>query len=118
MDFVNLNEKMTVAEKEKKNKVNLFGTDNFRSWILYFNPGDGTYMHYHMSPETFLVVEGRALVKGMKGEERIIEKNEVVFFAAQDYYQITNVGTTPLVLFGNRSESFGGPHVTFQEKQA
>ena len=40
-----------------------------------------------------------------------IQKNEVVFFAAKDYYQITNTGTEPLVLFGNRSESFGGPHI-------
>jgi mannose-6-phosphate isomerase-like protein (cupin superfamily) len=118
MDFVSLDDKMTEAQREKKTKVNLFGTGNFRSWILYFEPGEGTDMHYHMSPETFLVVEGKALVKGMKGEERTIGKNEVVFFAAQDYYQVTNVGMTPLVLFGNRSESFGGPHVTLQEKRA
>lgn len=118
MEFVSLDEKTAEAERQKKTKVNLFGTENFRSWILYFKPGEGTDMHYHMSPETFLVVEGKALVKGMKGQERTIEKNEVVFFAAQDYYQVTNVGTTPLVLFGNRSESFGGPHVTFQEGRA
>ena len=36
-----------------------------------------------------------------------IEKNEIVFFAAKDYYQLTNVGTSPLILFGNRSEPFG-----------
>jgi len=35
----------------------------------------------------------------------------VVFFGAKDYYQITNTGTEPLVLFGNRSEAFGGPHI-------
>jgi len=54
-------------------------------------------------------------VKGLKGEERIIEKNEIVFFGAKDYYQITNVGTEPLVLVGNRSEAFGGAHVTAKE---
>ncbi len=118
MDFVSLDHKMTDAEKQRKRKIDLFGTENFRSWILYFQPGDGTDMHYHVSPETFLVVEGKALIKGLKGEERIIEKNEVVFFGVKDYYQITNVGTTPLVLFGNRSEAFGGPHVTFKEKEA
>ncbi len=115
MDFINLNQKMTEAEKEKKRKLNLFGTDSFRSWMLYFQPGDGTDMHYHASPETFLVIEGKASVKGIHGEERIIEKNEIVFFAPKDYYQLTNVGNSPLVLFGNRSEAFGGPHVTFQE---
>jgi len=118
MDFINLNHKIDEAEKEKKRFARLFGTGNFRAWILYFRPGEGTDMHYHMSPETFLVLEGRASVKGINGEERIIEKNEVVFFDAKDYYQITNVGTAPLVLFGNRSESFGGPHVTAKEEKS
>jgi len=118
MDFVSLNHKMSEAEREKKRKINLFGTENFRSWILYFKPGDGTDMHYHVSPETFMVVEGKASVKGIGGGERIIDKNEVVFFGAKEYYQITNVGASPLVLFGNRSEAFGGPHVTLREKPA
>jgi mannose-6-phosphate isomerase-like protein (cupin superfamily) len=108
MDFVNLGDRM----KEKKRMNRLFGTEQFRSWMLYFEPGDGTDMHYHASPETFLVIEGKASVKGINGDERVIEKNEVVFFSPKDYYQITNVGTVPLVLFGNRSEGFGGPHVT------
>jgi mannose-6-phosphate isomerase-like protein (cupin superfamily) len=107
MDFVNLEEMM----KTGKRKIDLFGTGNFRSWMLCFAPGDGTDMHYHASPETFLVLAGKGVVKGLKGEERAIEKNEVVFFDAKDYYQITNNGTEPLVLFGNRSEAFGGPHI-------
>ena len=115
MEFVSLDEKTVEADKGKKRKIDLFGTENFRSWMLYFTPGDGTDMHYHASPETFLVIEGKASVKGIKGDERIIEKNEIVFFPAKDYYQITNVGTEPLVLFGNRSEGFGGPHVTYEK---
>jgi hypothetical protein len=63
-----------------------------------------------------LVLQGKASVKGPKREERIIEKNEIVFFDAKDYYQITNVGTEPLVLVGNRSEGFGGPHVTKEDE--
>ena len=118
MEFIDLNRKMTEAENEKQRKIDLFGTENFRSWVLYFVPGDGTDMHYHASPETFLVIEGKASVKGLDGEEKIIGKNEVVFFASKDYYQITNVGDTPLVLFGNRSEAFGGPHVTYGENRA
>ena len=113
MEFVSLDAKTIEADKGKKRKIDLFGTENFRSWMLYFTPGDGTDMHYHASPETFLVIEGKASVKGIKGDERIIGKNEIVFFPAKDYYQITNVGTAPLVLFGNRSEAFGGPHVTY-----
>jgi mannose-6-phosphate isomerase-like protein (cupin superfamily) len=107
MDCVNLHEEMTKA----KRKIDLFGTDNFRSWLLYFVPGDGTDMHYHASPETFLVFSGSGVVKGLKGEERPIKKDDVLFLAAKDYYQITNTGTEPLVLFGNRSEAFGGPHM-------
>ena len=109
MDVVNLNEMMAT----KKRKIDLFGTDNFRSWMLYFVPGDGTDMHYHANPESFLVVSGSGVVKGIKGEERPIQKNEVVFFAAKDYYQITNTGPEPLVLFGNRSEPFGVPHIKY-----
>jgi mannose-6-phosphate isomerase-like protein (cupin superfamily) len=107
MAFVNLNEMMAT----KKRNIHLFGTGNFRSWMLYFVPGDGTDMHYHANPETFLVLSGSGVVKGIKGEERAIQKNEVVFFAAKDYYQITNTGIESLVLFGNRSEPFGGPHI-------
>ena len=79
--------------------------------MLYFVPGDGTDMHYHASPETFMVFSGNGVVKGLKGEERPIKKDDVIFLAAKDYYQITNTGTEPLVLFGNRSEAFGGPHM-------
>jgi mannose-6-phosphate isomerase-like protein (cupin superfamily) len=115
MEFANINETMREAQDENKRFVPLFGVDNFRSWIIYFRPGEQTDMHYHMSPETFVVLQGKASVKGLKGEERVIEKNEIVFFGAKDYYQITNVGTEPLVLVGNRSEGFGGAHVTVKE---
>jgi mannose-6-phosphate isomerase-like protein (cupin superfamily) len=115
MEFANINDTMRTAKEEKNQPVPLFGADSFRSWILYFLPGDHTDMHYHMSPETFLVLQGQASVKGLKGDERIIEKNEIVFFGAKDYYQITNVGTEPLVLVGNRSEAFGGAHVTAKD---
>jgi mannose-6-phosphate isomerase-like protein (cupin superfamily) len=79
--------------------------------MLYFVPGDGTDMHYHASPETFLVLEGSGIVKGVKGDERPVKKHDVLFLGAKDYYQITNTGTEPLVLFGNRSEAFGGAHI-------
>lgn len=87
----------------------------FAPGYFTFRPGEHTDMHYHLSPETFLVLQGKASVRGIKGDERVIEKNEIVFFGAKDYYQIANVGTEPLVLVGNRSESFGGAHVTAKE---
>ncbi len=118
MDFVSLDQKIGEAGKEKIRNTHLFEADNFRSWMLYFEPGDGTPMHYHQSPETFLVIEGKCSVKSMDGEERIIEKNQIVFLAAKDYYQLTNAGTEPLVLFGNRSEPFGVRPVRAGEEQA
>ncbi len=72
MEFVNLRER----SKEKKRMNRLFGTEQFRSWMLHFEPGDGTDMHYHVSPESFLVLEGKGSVKGIKGEERIIETDK------------------------------------------
>ena len=53
MEFVSLNKKIDEAGRDKLRNVQLFGSDNFRSWMLYFEPGDGTPMHYHQSPETF-----------------------------------------------------------------
>jgi mannose-6-phosphate isomerase-like protein (cupin superfamily) len=107
MEFVNLNQKIDDAHKQKIRNLHLFEAENFRSWMLYFEPGDGTPMHYHQSPETFLVIDGKCAVKGIKGEERVIEKKDIVFLPAKEYYQLINVGTGPLILFGNRSEPFG-----------
>ena len=81
MEFANINDTLRMAKEESKRFVPLFGADNFRSWILYFLPGDHTDMHYHMSPETFLVLQGKASVKGLKGEERTIEKTRSSFSA-------------------------------------
>ena len=107
MEFVSLDQKIDEAGKEKIRNTHLFEADNFRSWMLYFEPGDSTPMHYHQSPETFLVIEGKCTIKGLKGEERVIEKNDIVFLPAKEYYQLTNTGSGRLVLFGNRSEPFG-----------
>lgn len=107
MEFLNLQEESAKAQR----KIDLYGTDNFRSWLLYFVPGDGTDMHYHASPETFLVFSGSGIVKGIKGEEKAIKQHDVLCLAAKDYYQIVNTGSEPLVLFGNRSEAFGGAHI-------
>jgi len=107
MEFLSLNTKIDQAGQEKLRNVQLFGTDNFRSWMLYFESGDGTPMHYHQSPETFLVIDGKCSVKDIGGNERVIEKNDIVFLPAKEYYQLTNTGSGRLVLFGNRSEPFG-----------
>jgi mannose-6-phosphate isomerase-like protein (cupin superfamily) len=107
MEFLNLQQKIDEAREQKIRNSHFFGTDNFRSWMLYFEPGDCTPMHYHQNPETFLVIQGKCSVKDLQGGGRIVEKNDIVFFAAKDYYQLTNVGDEPLVLFGNRSEPFG-----------
>jgi mannose-6-phosphate isomerase-like protein (cupin superfamily) len=116
MEFVNLNQKIDEAGKDKQRNIALFGTDNFRSWMLHFEPGDGTPMHYHQSPETFLVIDGKCSVKDIKGYERVLEKNDVVFLPAKEYYQLTSVGPDTLVLFGNRSEAFGVRPVRAEEE--
>jgi mannose-6-phosphate isomerase-like protein (cupin superfamily) len=115
MEFVSLKQKIAQADKDNLRNVHLFGTENFRSWMLHFEPGDGTPMHYHQSPETFLVVDGRCSVKGLHGDERVIEKNDIVFLPAKEYYQLTNAGTSTLILFGNRSEPFGVRPVRAEE---
>ena len=118
MEFVSLNQKIDEAGKDKIRNTHLFEAGNFRSWMLYFELGDSTPMHYHQSPETFLVIEGKCTIKGLKGEERVIEKNDIVFFPAKDYYQLINMGTEPLILFGNRSEPFGVPIVRAGQQES
>jgi mannose-6-phosphate isomerase-like protein (cupin superfamily) len=107
MEFLNLSHKIEEARKQKIRNSHFFGTDNFRSWMLYFEPGDETPMHFHQNPESFLVVQGQCSVKDLKGGERIFEKNDILFIGAKEYYQLINNGSEPLVLFGNRSEPFG-----------
>jgi mannose-6-phosphate isomerase-like protein (cupin superfamily) len=107
MEFVKLNQKIDEARTNKIRNSHFFGTENFRSWMLYFEPGDGTPMHFHQNPESFLVVQGRCSVKDLSGGERIVEKDDIIFLPAKEYYQLTNTGTEPVVLFGNRSEPFG-----------
>ena len=65
MEFISLDKKIEEAGKDKLRNVQLFGTDNFRSWMLYFEPGDATPMHYHQSAETFLVIDGKCSVQEM-----------------------------------------------------
>ena len=81
MEFANINDTMRTAKDEEKRFIPLFGSETFRSWILYFRPGEHTDMHFHMSPETFLVLMGKASVRGLKGEERIWRKTRSSFSA-------------------------------------
>lgn len=107
MECVNLSEKIDEARAQKIRNSHLFGTENFRSWMLYFESGDETPMHFHQNSESFLVIQGECSIKDTKGGERVVAKNDIVFFAAKEYYQLINKGTEPLVLYGNRSEPFG-----------
>jgi len=107
MECLNLSRKIDEARAQKIRNSHFFGTENFRTWMLYFEPGDETPMHFHQNPETFLVIQGECSIKDLKGGERVFAKNDIVFFTAKEYYQLINKGTEPLVLFGNRSEPFG-----------
>ena len=107
MEFLNLSQKIDEARSGKIKNSHFFGTYNFRSWMLYFEQGDDTPMHFHQNPETFLVIQGECTIKDLKGGERVAKKDDIVFFAAKEYYQLINKGTAPLVMFGNRSEPFG-----------
>ena len=111
MDVANLEDLMKAA----KRKIDLFGTDNFRSWMLYFVPGDGTDMHYHASPETFLVLSGGGIVKGLKGEERPINTSTlgITFAVEPDFDSDTSIDTRlnaltdALGVIRSQSSSFG-----------
>jgi mannose-6-phosphate isomerase-like protein (cupin superfamily) len=107
METANLVQKIDEAREQKTRNSHLFEASNFRSWMLYFEPGDQTPMHFHQNPESFLVVQGKCAVKDLNGGERVFEKNDILFIGAKEYYQLVNSGSEPLVLFGNRSEPFG-----------
>ncbi|MBM4260576.1 MAG: cupin domain-containing protein [Deltaproteobacteria bacterium] len=107
MEVLNLDKKIDEARTHNIRNSHFFGTDNFRTWMLYFEPGGETPMHFHQNPETFLVVQGECSIKDLKGGERVVKKNDIVFFAAKEYYQLINKSKEPMILFGNRSEPFG-----------
>ena len=112
MEIVTLGDKIAEATKQGAGFVRLFGTENFRCWLLCYEKGEGTDMHYHVEPETMMVIQGRASVKDKSGCEKIVEKNQVVILGAKEFYQITSVSDELLVLFANRPEKFSGSHVT------
>ena len=112
MEIVTLGDKIDEASKEGAHFVRLFGTEKFRCWLLCYDKGKGTDMHYHVEPETMMVLQGRASVKSRSGSETIIEKNQVVYIGAKEFYQITSVSDEQLILFANRPEKFSGSHVT------
>lgn len=97
MEVADLDELMALAKRRSV----LFGTDNFLSWMECFPPGEDTKMHCHSIPQSYLVLAGSGVIKGLKGE-RPVRKNEVLFLDAKEYYHFTNTGDEPLVLFGNR----------------
>lgn len=107
METANLLKKIDEAREQKIRNSHFYEAANFRSWMLYFEPGDQTPMHFHQNPESFLVVQGKCSVKDLQGGERVFEKNDILFVGAKEYYQLINSGSEPLVLFGNRSEPFG-----------
>lgn len=107
MEVLNLDNKIDEARTQNIRNSHFFGTDNFRSWMLYFETGDETPMHFHQNPETFLVVQGECTIKDLKGGERVVKKNDIIFIGAKEYYQLINKGAEPMVLYGNRSEPFG-----------
>ena len=81
MEFANINDTMRTAKDEEKRFIPLFGSETFRSWILYFRPGEHTDMHFHMSPETFLVLEGKASVRGLKARSASSKRTRSSFSA-------------------------------------
>ena len=60
-----------------------------------------------MTASSPLIIDGKCSVKDIKEYERVLEKNDIVFLPAKEYYQLTSIGPHTLVLFGNRSEPFG-----------
>jgi len=47
----------------------------------------------------------------------VLEKHDIVFLPAKEYYQLTSVGPGTLVLFGNRAEPFGVRPVRVEEEK-
>lgn len=107
MEVINLSDKIDEARDQKIRNSHFFGTENFRTWMLYFETGDETPMHFHQNPETFLIVQGECTIKDLKGNIRVVKKNDIVFLGAKEYYQLMNLNAEPLVMYGNRSEPFG-----------
>ena len=68
MEFANITDTMRTAKDENKRFVPLFGTDTFRSWILYFRPGEHTDMHYPFVARNLSRARGQSV--GQRAQRR------------------------------------------------
>ena len=62
MEFANINDPCRLP-KTKINASCALRSETFRSWILYFPPGEHRHA-FHISPETFSRAQGKASVRG------------------------------------------------------
>ncbi len=68
-------------------------------------------MHYHANPETFLVLSGKRRGQRIQGRGEADSKERSGLFRRQRLLPDHQYRNRALVLFGNRSEAFGGPHI-------
>jgi mannose-6-phosphate isomerase-like protein (cupin superfamily) len=97
--------------KKGQRRLDLFISQNLDSWILYFPPGDIQRMHSHPRDQTYYVVAGRGIMKGLK-ETYEIGAGKILSIPAHEFYEGSNPYDEPMVLLGHANK----PTVEDREK--
>lgn len=71
------------------------GAPNFAMRVIEVKPGAATPSHSHDWEHEVLILSGRAIVKGEKGEEEIA-KDSVIYIPPNEHHCFESIGEEPL----------------------
>ena len=71
------------------------GAPNFAMRVIEVKPGGATPAHSHDWEHEVLILSGRAVVKGEKGEKEIA-KDSVIFIPPNEHHSFETIGDEPL----------------------
>ena len=67
----------------------------FESHISTLNPGERSHAPHIHPQEEFIILKEGTLDASINGKVERVETGSIMFFASNDYHNVTNVGTTP-----------------------
>jgi quercetin dioxygenase-like cupin family protein len=69
--------------------------ERFESHISTLNPGEKSHPPHIHAQEEFIILKEGTLDASINGKVERVEPGSIMFFASNDYHNVTNVGATP-----------------------
>ena len=85
------------ANGQRREVVNLptATLERFESHISTLNPGQKSHPPHIHNQEEFIILKEGTLDASINGKVERVETGSIMFFASNDYHNVTNVGATP-----------------------